>query len=125
MRGHSTPPSRLFAPPAGAAAPQLPGPTFGPLLMKGAAVYATEDYARRLAATRLIELAATDLRDAAAMRESIEALLRTQATGPGGMALLEGGEVAAAIMLARRMEADAREAVGSLNAAADLLRDID
>lgn len=88
-------------------------------------MFATEECARKLAAARLIDLVAAELMDAAEMRQSVEVLLHSKATGPGGLALLEGEDVAVAIMMVRRMALDAEEAVRNLHAAAQLLRDDD
>jgi len=87
--------------------------------------HAAEDFARRMATARLIERAGRAVREAVDLSESAEDFLRLSATGPGGMALLDGREVATLLLLVRGLSLHAREARGSLNAAAELLRDVE
>jgi hypothetical protein len=84
---------------------------------------AADQLARRLATTRLIEQAGLELLDSKESLSSIEEMLRGAATGPGGMALLAGEEIAIALMLIRRTAADGRDAANALHAAASLLRE--
>ena len=86
-------------------------------------MYTTEDFARRLASARLIERARLDIQESTGLGVSADDFLRLAATGPGGMALLTGEEVASLLVMIRGAAIHARDAHQDLDAAADLLRE--
>jgi len=86
-------------------------------------MYATEDYARRLATARLIERVGDELQEASYLTGTAEDFLHLLAIGPGGMAILEGREVATLLFIIRGLSGHARDALEGLNAAAEMLRE--